>query len=77
VGREGGAIPRKYRELIGLGVAGTTQRPYRIKAHVKGAKAAGASREEIMESSLIAAALCSVGAGTHGAMALKFYEQTA
>jgi AhpD family alkylhydroperoxidase len=39
VGREGGAIPRKYRELIGLGVAGSTQRPYRIKAHVKGAKA--------------------------------------
>src|SRR5690349_7791273 len=57
VAREDGAIPRKYRELIALGVAFTTQCPYCIEAHVKGAKAAGASREEITESSLIAAAL--------------------
>src|SRR5437764_9107238 len=76
VGREDGAIPRKYRELIALGVAFTTQCPYCIEAHVKGAKAAGASREEITESSLIAAALRAGGAATHGAMALKFYDQT-
>ncbi len=44
VGREDGAIPRKYRELIALGVAFTTQCPYCIEGHVKGAKAAGASR---------------------------------
>lgn len=75
VGREGGAIPRKYRELIALGVAFTTQCPYCIEAHVKGAKTAGASREEITEASLIAAALRAGGAATHGAMALKFYEQ--
>jgi AhpD family alkylhydroperoxidase len=68
VGREDGAIPRK-------GVAFTTQCPYCIEAHVKGAKAAGASREEITESSLIAAALRAGGAATHGAMALKFYDQ--
>jgi len=75
VGREDGAIPRKYRELIALAVACTTQCPYCIEAHVKGAKAAGASREEIAESSLLAAALRAGGAATHGAMALKFYEQ--
>ena len=75
VGREGGAIPRKYRELIALGVAFTTQCPYCIEVHVKAAKAAGASREEITESSLIAAALRAGGAATHGAMALKFYDQ--
>ena len=75
VGREDGAIPRKYRELIALAVACTTQCPYCIEAHVKGAKAAGASREEISESSLIAAALRAGGAATHGAMALKFYDQ--
>jgi len=75
VGREGGAIPRKYRELIALGVAFTTQCPYCIEAHVKGSKAAGASREEITEASLLAAALRAGGAATHGAMALKFYEQ--
>src|SRR5207249_8124253 len=75
VGREDGAIPRKYRELIALGVAFTTQCPYCIEGHVKGAKAAGASREEIAESSLIAAALRAGGAATPGAMALKFYDQ--
>jgi AhpD family alkylhydroperoxidase len=76
VGRDEGAIPRKYRELIALGVAFTTQCPYCIEAHAKAAKAAGASREEITESSLIAAALRAGGAATHGAMALKFYEQS-
>jgi len=75
VGREDGAIPRKYRELIALGVACTTQCPYCIEVHVKNAKSAGASRQEITEASLIAAALRAGGAATHGAMALKFYDQ--
>lgn len=75
VGREDGAIPRKYRELIALAVACTTQCPYCIEAHSRGAKAAGASREEIAESTLLAAALRAGGAATHGAMALKFYDQ--
>jgi len=75
VGREDGTIPRKYRELIALGVAFTTQCPYCIEVHTKAAKAAGASREEITESSMIAAALRAGGAATHGAMALKFYDE--
>ncbi|MGA9474965.1 MAG: carboxymuconolactone decarboxylase family protein [Terriglobales bacterium] len=74
VGREDGAIPRKYRELIALGVAFTTQCPYCIEVHVKNAKSAGASREEVTESALIAAALRAGGAATHGAMALKLYD---
>jgi len=76
VAREDGAIPRKYRELIALGVALTTQCPYCIEAHAKGAKAAGATREEIVEASLLAAALRAGGAATHGAMALKLYDQS-
>ncbi|MCU1286863.1 MAG: hypothetical protein JWO13_3213 [Acidobacteriales bacterium] len=75
VGREDGAIPRKYRELIALAVACTTQCPYCIEAHVKALKAAGATREEITECSLIAAALRAGGAATHGAMALKFFDK--
>ena len=74
VGREDGNIPRKYRELIALGVAFTTQCPYCIEVHVKNAKAAGASREEVSESAFIAAALRAGGAATHGAMALKLYD---
>jgi AhpD family alkylhydroperoxidase len=75
VAREDGAIPRKYRELIALAVACTTQCPYCIEVHSKAAKGAGASREEITESAFLAAALRAGGAATHGAMALKFYDQ--
>ena len=73
VGRENGAIPKKYRELIALAVACTTQCPYCIEAHSKAAKAAGAKREEVVEAAFVAAALRAGGAATHGAMALKFF----
>lgn len=75
VGREDGAIPKKYRELIALAVACTTQCPYCIEVHAKAAKEAGATREEVTESSFIAAALRAGGAATHGAMALKFFDK--
>ena len=55
--REDGAIPRKYRELIAVAVACTTQCPYCIEVHTKAAKAAGATREELVETAMIAAAL--------------------
>lgn len=71
VSRDDGAIPRKFRELIALGVALTTQCPYCIDVHVKAARNAGASLEEITESTFIAAALRAGGAATHGAMALR------
>src|SRR5213079_448712 len=75
VRREDGAIPRKYRELIAIAVACTTQCPYCIEVHSKAAKKAGASREEVAEASLLAAALRAGGAATHGLMALKFFDQ--
>lgn len=75
VGREDGAIPRKYRGLIALAVACTTQCPYCLEVHAKAAKVVGVSREEIVESSFLAAALRAGGAATHGAMALKFFDK--
>ena len=75
VSRDDGRIPRKYRELIALAVACTTQCPYCIEVHTKAAKAQGALREEITESAFLAAALRAGGAATHGAMALKFYDK--
>lgn len=75
VAREDGAIPRKYRELIALAVAFTTQCVYCIEVHTKAAKAAGVSREELSETAFLAAALRAGGAATHGALAMKFYEQ--
>ena len=73
--REDGAIPKKYRELIAVAVACTTQCPYCIEAHAGAAKLAGASREEVVEAALLAAALRSSGATTHGALALKFFDR--
>jgi AhpD family alkylhydroperoxidase len=75
VGRSEGAVPRKYRELIALAVACTTQCPYCIEVHAKAAKSVGATREEIVESAFLAAAMRASGAATHGAMALKFFDQ--
>ena len=75
VGRDDGAIPRKYRELIALAVAFTTQCPYCIEVHTKAAKKAGATRQEVTESTFLAAALRAGAAATHGAMAIKFYDK--
>jgi AhpD family alkylhydroperoxidase len=77
VGRDGGAIPRKYRELIAIAVSATTQCPYCMEAHAKAAHSAGATREEVVEASFIAAALRAGAAATHGAMALKFFDKQA
>src|SRR4051812_41124022 len=65
-----GAIPGKYKELIALGVAFTTQCPYCIEIHANNARALGNSDREIAEVVLIAAALRAGGAITHGTHAL-------
>jgi AhpD family alkylhydroperoxidase len=75
VGREDGAIPRKYRELIALGVAFTTQCPYCLDVHTRAAKRAGATREEVAETALLAAALRAGAAATHGALAIKLFDK--
>ena len=66
-----GAIPGKYKELIALGVAFTTQCPYCIDIHADKARELGASDQEIAECVLVAAALRAGGAVTHGTHALK------
>ena len=75
VGREDGKIPRKYRELIALAVANTTQCPYCIDVHAQNARRAGASREEVVEAVFIAAALRAGAAATHGALTLRLYDE--
>ncbi len=75
VGREDGAIPRKYRELIALAVACTTQCPYCLEVHSRAAKRAGATREEVAETALVAAALRAGAAVTHGALAVKLFDK--
>ena len=75
VGREDGHIPKKYRELIAIAVAHTTQCVYCIEVHAKKAKKAGATKEEVAESVLLAAALRASAAAAHGTLAMKFYDQ--
>lgn len=69
-----GAIPVKYKELMALAVAFTTQCPYCIEIHSKKARLAGANDAEISEVVLVAAALRAGAAVTHGTHALKSLE---
>ena len=65
-----GAIPVKYKELIAVAVALTTQCPYCIDIHGGNARKAGATEEEIVEAAMVAAALRAGGAVTHATHAL-------
>jgi len=66
-----GTIPRKYKELMALAVAFTTQCPYCIELHANKAREFGATNSEVAESVLVTAALRAGGAITHGTHALK------
>jgi AhpD family alkylhydroperoxidase len=65
-----GAIPVKYKELIAVAVALTTQCPYCIDIHNGNARNAGATDAEIAEAAMIAAALRAGAAVTHATHAL-------
>src|ERR1700755_872047 len=60
-----GAIPVKYKELIAVAVALTTQCPYCIHIHGTTARKAGATETEWTEAAMIAAALRAGAAVTH------------
>ncbi len=60
-----GAIPKKYKELMAIAVALTTQCPYCIEIHADAARKAGASEEELVEAGFVAAALRAGAAVTH------------
>jgi AhpD family alkylhydroperoxidase len=65
------AIPLKYKELMAVAVALTTQCPYCIEIHAKKARKAGATEQELAETTLVAAALRAGGAITHGTHTLE------
>ena len=66
-----GAIPKKYKELIAIAVALTTQCPYCIEVHRQEAIKAGATEQELTEVVHVAAALRAGGAITHGTHLLE------
>src|SRR6266508_4323894 len=63
-----GAIPVKYKELIAVAVALTTQCPYCIDIHSGNARKAGATDAEIVEAAMIAAARRAGAAVTHATL---------
>src|SRR5690349_4633475 len=65
-----GAIPVKYKELIAVAVALTTQCPYCIDIHGGNARKAGAADAEIVEAAMVAASLRAGAAVTHATHAL-------
>jgi len=65
-----GAIPVKYKELIAIAVALTTQCPYCISIHSGNARKAGATDAEIVEAGMVAASLRAGAAVTHATHAL-------
>jgi AhpD family alkylhydroperoxidase len=71
---EGRQIPLKYRELIALGVAVTTQCAYCIDTHSNNAVKAGASQAELAEAAWVAAALRAGAAFAHGRLAFKLTD---
>src|SRR6516164_10085763 len=65
-----GAIPVKYKELIAVAVALTTQCPYCIDIHSGNARRAGATEAELAEAAIVAASLRAGAAVTHATHAL-------
>jgi len=68
-------LSRKMKELIAIGVAHTTQCPYCIEGHVRAAKKAGASDQEISEAIFVAAALRAGGAFAHSTIAMRVLNE--
>ena len=66
-----GAIPVKYKELIAVAVAHTTQCPYCIDIHAGNARKAGATDAELVEAAMVAAALRAGAAVTHASHLLS------
>ena len=60
-----GAVPAKYKELVAVAVALTTQCPYCIEVHAGRAREAGAGDAELAEIVAVAATIRAGGTITH------------
>ena len=65
-----GALPVKAKQLIAVAVAHVTQCPYCIRAHSRAAERHGATPEEIMEATWVAAEMRAGATYAHSALAL-------
>jgi AhpD family alkylhydroperoxidase len=73
--RTDGLIPIKYRELMSVAVALTTQCAYCMESHIQNAKKAGATKEEIAETVFISSAIRAGGAVGNGLLAMRIFDE--
>lgn len=72
-----GALSSKAKELIAVAVAHVTQCPYCIRSHTKRATAKGATAEEIMEATWVAAEMRAGAAWAHSSLAIDAINEAA
>ncbi|AKP48776.1 peroxiredoxin [Bacillus smithii] len=70
---QAGKLSAKLKELIAVAVAHITECPYCIDVHSKNAEKAGATKEQLSEAILVAAAVAAGGAYTHIANMIESY----
>lgn len=70
-----GALDLRTKQLLAVAVAHVTQCPWCIEGHVKGARRAGASDEEIMEAIWVAAEMRAGATFAHSLKALDVLAQ--
>jgi AhpD family alkylhydroperoxidase len=66
-----GALDKRTKQLIAVAVAHVTQCPWCIQGHVKAARRAGASDEQVMEAIWVAAEMRAGAAFAHSLIALE------
>lgn len=69
-----GELSHQLKEIIAVAVAHTTGCPYCIDLHVGNAKKAGATKEQVAETVLVATALKAGSSIAHGVNALNTYD---
>ena len=69
-----GALDARTKQIIAVAVAHVTQCPWCIEGHVKAARRAGASAEQIMEAIWVAAEMRAGAAFAHSVKALDLME---
>lgn len=72
-----GALDLRSKQLIAVAVAHVTQCPWCIEGHVKAARRAGASPEQIMEAIWVAAEMRAGAAYAHSTKTLELLQDDA
>src|SRR5262249_45218241 len=70
-----GAIPGKTKALSARGIGHVRHGPWCSDAHTKKASAAGASDQEIAETTFVAMAMAAGAAWSHGGLALQCLQE--